>query len=148
MKKLMMILCVGGLLSVSCTQISPPHVTRGQAGAGIGAAGGAILGQAIGRDTEGTLIGTALGGVIGYIVGNEMDKADRANLHYICEEGKTGVPFSWQNQSGMQRNAVVKETFYRQRDASPCRKIIVSDQNTRDEIVLCRNSRGQWYVPQ
>lgn len=40
----------------------------------IGGATGAVLGQAIGRNTEATLIGTALGSVIGYIIGNEMDK--------------------------------------------------------------------------
>ncbi|MCB2183961.1 MAG: glycine zipper 2TM domain-containing protein [Desulfobulbaceae bacterium] len=39
-----------------------------------GAVGGALVGQAISRNTEGTLIGATLGGVIGYIVGNEMDK--------------------------------------------------------------------------
>ena len=40
----------------------------------LGAGGGALVGQAIGRDSEGTLIGTAVGGVLGYVVGNEMDK--------------------------------------------------------------------------
>ena len=40
----------------------------------LGAGGGALVGQAIGRDTEGTLIGTAVGGMLGYIAGNEMDK--------------------------------------------------------------------------
>jgi len=39
-----------------------------------GRGGGALVGQAIGRDTEGTLIGTAVGGMLGYIAGNEMDK--------------------------------------------------------------------------
>ena len=40
----------------------------------LGAGGGALVGQAIGRDTEGTLIGTAVGGMLGYIAGNERDK--------------------------------------------------------------------------
>lgn len=43
-----------------------------------GAGGGALVGQAIGRDTEATLIGTAVGGMLGYMVGNEMDKAGQA----------------------------------------------------------------------
>ncbi len=42
----------------------------------VGAGGGALAGQAIGRDTEGTLIGAAVGGMVGYMVGNEMDKQD------------------------------------------------------------------------
>lgn len=40
----------------------------------MGAGSGALVGQAIGRDTEATLIGTAVGGMLGYMVGNEMDK--------------------------------------------------------------------------
>ena len=44
----------------------------------MGAGGGALVGQAIGRDTKGTLIGTAvggmLGGMLGGMVGNEMDR--------------------------------------------------------------------------
>lgn len=40
----------------------------------LGAGGGALAGQAIGRDTEGTLVGAAVGGMVGYMVGNEMDK--------------------------------------------------------------------------
>jgi hypothetical protein len=40
----------------------------------MGAGGGALIGQAIGRDTEGTLIGTAVGGMLGFAVGNAMDR--------------------------------------------------------------------------
>ena len=40
----------------------------------LGAGSGALIGQAIGRNTEATLIGTAVGSMLGYIVGNEMDK--------------------------------------------------------------------------
>lgn len=47
---------------------------RGISGLLLGAGGGAVVGQAIGRDAEGTLIGTVVGGVLGYMAGNEMDK--------------------------------------------------------------------------
>lgn len=40
----------------------------------LGAGGGALLGQAIGRNTKGTLIGAAVGTMVGYAIGNEMDK--------------------------------------------------------------------------
>ncbi len=47
----------------------------------IGATGGAILGQVIGRNTEGTLIGAgigaAVGGLSGYAVGSYMDKQEQ-----------------------------------------------------------------------
>jgi uncharacterized protein YcfJ len=45
-----------------------------QAGGLLGAGGGALLGQAIGRDTTSTLIGAGAGALTGYIIGNEMDK--------------------------------------------------------------------------
>ncbi|MGV1097910.1 glycine zipper 2TM domain-containing protein [Thiovibrio sp. JS02] len=51
--------------------------------AGIGgAAGGAIIGQAIGRNTEATLLGTAIGGVLGYMIGNEHDKMRTSTAVY------------------------------------------------------------------
>lgn len=40
----------------------------------LGAGGGALIGQAIGRNTESTLIGTAVGSMLGYVIGNERDK--------------------------------------------------------------------------
>ena len=57
--------------------------SKGTSGAAIGAATGAIAGQAIGRNTTGTLIGAAVGGMLGYIVGNEMDKYDQAQLNQV-----------------------------------------------------------------
>ena len=40
----------------------------------VGAGGGALLGQAIGRNTKATVVGTAIGSIVGYIVGSEMDR--------------------------------------------------------------------------
>ncbi|HVN97332.1 MAG TPA: glycine zipper family protein [Syntrophorhabdaceae bacterium] len=45
-----------------------------QKGAVIGALGGALAGQAIGRNTAGTLIGAASGALIGAVAGNAMDQ--------------------------------------------------------------------------
>ena len=50
------------------------RINNGIGGLLIGAGGGALAGQAIGRNTESTLIGTAVGTMVGYMVGNEMDK--------------------------------------------------------------------------
>ena len=49
---------------------------RGIDGLLLGAGGGALVGQAIGRDKEATLIGTAVGGMLGYMVGDSMDRAE------------------------------------------------------------------------
>ena len=71
--------------------------TQAQKGALIGGAGGALVGQAIGRDTKATLIGAAVGAAGGTIIGNEMDKKDvqreyyrdeYGNLYYIGNDGK------------------------------------------------------------
>ncbi len=48
--------------------------TDAQNSALLGAAVGALAGQAIGRDTTGTLIGAGVGAGAGYAVGNESDK--------------------------------------------------------------------------
>jgi hypothetical protein len=45
-----------------------------QTGAGLGALGGAGIGQLIGGDTESTLIGAGVGAGAGYMIGNEQDK--------------------------------------------------------------------------
>jgi hypothetical protein len=49
-------------------------INKGIKGLLLGAGGGALAGQAIGRDTQSTLIGTTIGTLVGYMVGNEMDK--------------------------------------------------------------------------
>lgn len=60
-----------GLVYSGCT------TSTAQQGAAIGAAGGAILGQVIGRDTKSTIIGAAVGGLTGALVG---DKVGRDNI--------------------------------------------------------------------
>lgn len=47
----------------------------------VGAGGGALLGQAIGRNTQSTVIGTAIGSVVGYLVGSEMDTNNGYSSH-------------------------------------------------------------------
>jgi uncharacterized protein YcfJ len=41
---------------------------------GIGIASGALIGQAIGGDTESTLIGAAAGGVAGFLLGKSIER--------------------------------------------------------------------------
>jgi len=61
--------------------------TKGRTGALAGSGVGALIGQAVGRDTEATLIGAAVGTGVGYIIGNEMDKKDAKAL-----EAQSAVP--------------------------------------------------------
>lgn len=75
MKKLfVLILIVTTLLTLSaCTSMNRRQQTAGS-GAIVGAGLGAVLGQAIGRNTEGTLLGAGAGAALGGIVGNEIGK--------------------------------------------------------------------------
>jgi outer membrane lipoprotein SlyB len=64
------------LLALVITSCATVHEDRynTQKGAAIGAGIGALLGQAIGRDTEGTLLGAGIGTVVGAIAGNAVDQ--------------------------------------------------------------------------
>lgn len=61
------------IMVASCATV-PKDRYNTQKGAAIGAGAGALIGQAIGRNTEGTLIGLAAGTVLGALVGNAMDQ--------------------------------------------------------------------------
>jgi hypothetical protein len=67
------VLLLSGVVLASCAHY-PPDRYNTQRGAAIGAGAGALLGQAIGRNTEGTLIGLAAGTIIGALVGNAADQ--------------------------------------------------------------------------
>jgi len=75
------ILCLAlAICFYSCA--GPTHQQRGaKTGVLIGAAGGAILGQVIGRNTEATLlgagIGAAVGGLSGHQIGADMDRQEQ-----------------------------------------------------------------------
>ncbi len=56
-------------------------------GALLGAAGGALAGQAIGRNTGSTLVGAAIGGLAGAAIGNNEEKKSRR--YYRDERGYT-----------------------------------------------------------
>lgn len=65
-------------------------------GAGLGALGGAVIGNnSKGRTAEGAAIGAGAGAIIGYVIGNESDKArastyrtyDRCDGCGCCHDG-------------------------------------------------------------
>ena len=95
------------LLSVSCA--TTPDRYNTQKGAAIGAGIGALLGQAIGRDTEGTLLGAGIGTVVGAIAGNAIDQDYQAardaalinkRVVYVDDRGRAveAIPVQSSNQ--------------------------------------------------
>jgi hypothetical protein len=68
MKKLLTTLSVAAIVTVALV-----GCTKTEQGAGIGAAVGALAGQAIGGDTGATLIGAGAGALLGGAIGNSQD---------------------------------------------------------------------------
>lgn len=75
-----------------CTTINPytgeTQVSNTSIGAGVGAVGGALAGQLIGRNTASTLIGAGIGAAVGSVTGNYMD---RQNNELRAQLTGTGV---------------------------------------------------------
>lgn len=61
-----------------CTTINPytgeSELSKTSIGTGIGAAGGALIGQLVGGNTTATLVGAGIGAAAGGIMGNYMDR--------------------------------------------------------------------------
>ena len=64
-------------LTISCATV-PHDRYNTQKGAAVGAGVGALMGQAIGRDTEATLLGAGIGTLLGAITGNAVDQSYQA----------------------------------------------------------------------
>ncbi len=73
MKRLFAVTLAVGAMFMTYACASEGYNT--QKGAAIGAIGGALAGQAIGRNTAGTLIGAAGGALAGAIAGNAVDQS-------------------------------------------------------------------------
>lgn len=148
MKKLA--ICLLPLLIFTLTSCADQQFSKGTQGAGIGAASGAIIGQAIGRNTEATLIGAAVGTMLGYIVGNEMDKFDKQELNQAYEFGQSGQASGWTNPDSGNAYRVTPQPAYTppQQPQSVCRQAeilaTIDGQTQKTYTTACRNSAGQW----
>ena len=124
--------------------------SKGTSGAAIGAATGAIAGQAIGHDTKGTLIGAAVGGLLGYIVGNEMDKYDQAQLNQVYESSPSHQRTQWVNPDTNRSYTVTPQPAYTQSSGQVCREAeIIANVDGRPEKVkstACRDNDGRWVI--
>ncbi|SDO47863.1 glycine zipper domain-containing protein [Desulforhopalus singaporensis] len=146
MKKLVILLLP--VLILSLTSCADTSYNKGQQGAGIGGIGGAIIGQAIGGDTEATLIGAAVGTMLGYIVGNEMDKYDRQRLNQTYETAPSGQTTRWSNPDNGNVYQVTPQPAYYPAPERPCRQAeilaTIDGKTEKTYTTACRNSAGQW----
>lgn len=72
--KMLLILLAGAMLFTTACATVPRDRYNTQKGALIGAGAGALLGQAIGRNSGGTLLGAGIGTLVGAIIGNAEDQ--------------------------------------------------------------------------
>ena len=89
----------------------------------LGGSGGALIGQAIGRNTEATIIGATVGGLIGLIVGSDIESnmyaRQRSHRHYRSRDNYT-------------RRHRIKENHYRFYDQR---------ERCRETITIVRGNR-------
>ena len=100
-------------LLVSCATV-PYDRYNTQKGAAIGAGAGALIGQAIGGNTEGTLIGLAAGTILGALVGNAVDQDYEA----ARDAAQYGKPVIYYDKSGHAVEAIPEGT-----DDLNCQKV-------------------------
>jgi hypothetical protein len=74
-----------------CSQT--PQQQRATTGAALGAAGGALVGQAVGRDTKSTLIGAGAGALLGAVVATSAgpQPGEREMCRYRAPDGRIYV---------------------------------------------------------
>jgi hypothetical protein len=82
---------VAAFALAGCSQTEQQQRTT--TGALVGAAGGALVGQAIGRDTKSTVIGAASGALLGAVVGSASSPQPRGEQMCRYRDYNTGRIF-------------------------------------------------------
>lgn len=92
------ILKTAASLMLLLTLLTGCQTTQAQSAAGIGTLAGATLGALTFKNKiSGAAIGAGAGMLVGYIVGNEMEKADQAQLASTLESTPSGYTDRWVN---------------------------------------------------
>ena len=100
-------------LLVACAH-HPADRYNTQVGAAVGAGSGALIGQAIGGNTESTLIGLAAGTILGALVGNAVDQDYQA----ARDAAQYGKPVLYYDRTGHAVEAIPQAT-----EDPNCRKV-------------------------
>jgi len=90
-RKSIIIAALAALALSGCAQTESQQ--RAGTGALVGAAGGALVGQAIGRDTKSTVIGAASGALLGAVVGSATAPKQRDQQMCRYRDYNTGRVF-------------------------------------------------------
>lgn len=127
--------------------------SKQQAGTGIGAVVGGVLGSQVGSGSgrrAATVIGAVAGGIIGNQIGRYLDERDRERARAASQKAlDTGTTQSWQNRdSGNSGTAqVVNASAAGSSPERPCRTIkqtiALKDGTSREEeVTACKGPNG------
>ena len=129
-------------------------LTKQDAGVGIGAIAGGVVGNQFGQG-DGKLVATALGAVVGGIVGSEIGKSLDDNDRRLAQEaefaslerGQSGVGQPWRNPDSGHYGMVVPGKPYK-RAEQDCRDythtIYIDGKPQTMRGTACRNGDGTW----
>jgi len=128
--------------------------TKQDAGIGVGAVAGGVIGNQFGGG-DGKVLATALGAVVGGIVGSEIGKSLDDNDRRLAQEaefsslerGQSGVGQPWRNPESGHYGMVVPGKPYK-RVAQDCRDythtIYIDGKPQTMRGTACRNADGTW----
>lgn len=121
---------------------------KGQVGVAVGSGVGALIGQAIGNNTESTLIGAGFGALFGYIIGNEIDKYDTQIMGSVFENGRSGQSVVWQNPDTRNTYSMTPQPAYKSEGGKYCRvaeiNALINGKPETIETLACRDEYGKW----
>jgi len=129
-------------------------LTKQDAGVGIGAIAGGVVGNQFGQG-DGKIVATALGAVVGGIVGSEIGKSLDDNDRRLAQEaefaslerGQSGVGQPWRNPDSGHYGTVVPGKPYK-RAQQDCRDythtIYIDGKPQTMRGTACRNADGTW----
>lgn len=142
-KRIICLLAATALTTAGCL------TNKAQKGTAIGAAGGAIAGQAIGHNTGATLIGMAAGAALGYMFGNEMDKADKARMNQVYETSPSNRTTAWTNPDTGNAYEVTPKPAYKDQQGRDCRQaevVAVIDGKQQKTLTTACRVDGRWVL--
>jgi len=129
-------------------------LTKQDAGIGIGALAGGVVGNQFGKG-DGKVLATALGAFVGGIVGSEIGKSLDDNDRRLAQEaefaslerGQSGVGQPWRNPDSGHYGMVVPGKPYK-RAEQDCRDythtIYIDGKPQTMRGTACRNGDGTW----
>jgi surface antigen len=115
-----------------------------------GAAGGALVGQAIGHNTSSTLIGAAVGTMLGFMIGNSMDQYDHDQLNKAYETTPSRQTTTWANPDNGNRYAMTPQPAYQEmgRDCRDAEILATIDGKAEKTVTKACRENGRWVIQQ